>query len=218
MSKRQIRRRVVSFVLTLVVLVGVVFGIPAVVVWSKSHTRIFPVDAVPARDVTVVMGAAMWGKAPSPYLQKRLDVAVALYKAGKTKVLIVSGTRDGGYNEPDGMKRALIAAGVPASRIVPDYGGNDTYSSCMRARDVFGVTSLIVVSQTYHLPRSIATCRMLGVDAVGVGDDTIAHDSLYWQYRARELAGNVKLLYDVVTKRTVPEEAPSDAVQVALGS
>lgn len=218
MRKHPVRRALVSLALTLAVLAGLVFGAPAAVVWSKSHTRIFPVDAVPARDVTLVMGAAMWGKAPSPYLQKRLDVAVALYEAGKTKVFIVSGTLDGGYNEPDGMKSALVAAGVPASRVVPDYGGGDTYSSCIRARDVFGVTSLIVVSQTYHLPRSIASCRLLGVDAVGVGDDTIAHDLLYRQYQARELAGNVKLLYDVATGRTVPEEAPSDAVRVALGS
>jgi len=206
----------VSVVVVLAVLVGLAAGIPSLVVWLESHTRIDSIDDVPARDVTLVMGAAMWGNAPSPYLQKRLDVAAALYSAGKTKVIIVSGTRDGGYSEPDGMKAALVAAGIPANQIVPDYGGNNTFSSCGRARDVFGVTSLIVVSQTYHLPRAIASCQMLGVDAAGVGDDTIDHDLRYWGYRAREVGGNMKLLYDIVTHRSVPYEAPSDAVQQAL--
>jgi len=204
MSRHPVRRVLASLVVTLVVLVALVVGVPSLIVWAESHSRTHTVDDVPARYVTLVMGASMWADGPSPYLQKRLDVAVALYNAGKTKEIIVSGTRDGGYSEPDGMKKALVAAGIPASQIIPDYGGNDTYSSCQRARDVFGVTSLIVVSQSYHLPRAIATCQMLGVDAVGVGDDTIAHDWRYWGYRAREVAGNVKLMYDVVTQRKVP--------------
>ncbi|MCL2652175.1 MAG: YdcF family protein [Propionibacteriaceae bacterium] len=216
MSKHPARRVVVSFLVVLALLLCLAVGIPSFVVWLESHSRMHSIDDVSARDVTLVMGAAMESDRPSAYLQKRLDVAAALYAAGKTKVIIVSGTRDGGYSEPDGMKTALVAAGVPASQIVPDYLGNDTFSSCARARDVFGVTSLIVVSQTYHLPRAIASCQMQGVDAVGVGDDTINHDLLYWGYRVRELAGEMKLTYDVVTHRSVPYEAPSDAVQQAL--
>jgi len=200
----------------LIVMMGIILGGPAMLAWKLSGSSIYTVDAAPSRDVTLVFGAAMWGKAPSPYLQYRLDVAAALYKAGKTKVIIVSGTRDGGYSEPDGMKAALIAEGVPANRIVPDYGGNDTYSSCLRARDVFGVKSLIAVTQSYHLPRAVATCQMLLINAVGVGDDTVAHDALYRQYQIRELFGNVKMIYDVATKHEIPDMTPSDAVKQAL--
>ena len=216
MAKPRFRRVVVTALVALTGLAGLVFGVPAAVVWQASHNHIFDPGDVPPRDVTLVLGAAMWGRAPSPYLQKRLDVAAALYKSGKTKVIIVSGTRDGGYNEPDGMKAALVAAGVPAGKIVPDYSGDDTYSSCLGAREVFGVTSLIVVSQAYHLPRAVAACRLLGIDAVGVGDDTVAHDWTWLKYRAREAAGNVKLLYDVVTSRRPSLPAPSDAVRQAL--
>jgi len=217
MSRHRARRALVSLILVLALL-GLAVGVPFLVVRLESHSRIHRIDDVPDRDVTLVMGAAMWGAHPSPYLQKRLDVAAALYAAGKTKVIIVSGTRDGGYSEPDGMKAALVAAGVPASRIVTDYGGDDTFSSCARARDVFGVTSLIVVSQSYHLPRAVASCQMLGVDTVGVGDDTVAHDWLYWGYQAREVAGDMKLTYDIVTHRSVPYEAPSNAVEQALAA
>ena len=35
-----------------------------------------------------------------------------------------------------------------------------------------------MVTQSYHLPRAVATCRALGVDARGVGDYTAAHPGL----------------------------------------
>ena len=78
------------------------------------------------------------------------------------------------YNEPDAMRGYLIDAGVPAEDVVADYAGFDTYDSCARAKRIFGVSELIMVTQSYHLPRAVATCRALGVDATGVGDDTPA--------------------------------------------
>jgi len=216
MTQHPIRRALRNGVAGLVALAGLVFGIPALVVWHQAASRTWSVDTVPSRDVALVFGAAMWGKTPSPYLQKRLNVAAALYKAGKTRVIIVSGSRSTGYSEPDGMKTALVAAGVPASRIVTDYGGVDTYSSCLRARDVFGVTSLIAVTQSYHLPRAVATCALLGIDTVGVGDNATAQNWNLVRYKAREVAGDAKLMLDLATRRGVPDDEPSDAVQVAL--
>jgi len=207
---------------TLVVVLGlalVLVGGPWLVVQGASVRRTFIGAAdVPARDVALVLGAAVWRNGPSPYLQGRLNVAADLYRAGKVKVIIVSGTRDVGYNEPDAMRAALIADGVPAERIVPDYAGFDTYSSCQRARDVFGVRSLTVVSQAYHVPRAVAACRMLGVDAIGAGDDTIAHDAKWYRYRVRELAGDMKLVWDVLTRRQTPDLQPSTAVRDALNA
>ena len=71
------------------------------------------------------------------------------------------------YNEPDAMRDYLINAGVPAEQVIADYAGFDTYDSCARAKRIFGVSKLIVVTQSYHLPRAVATCRALGVDATG---------------------------------------------------
>ena len=69
------------------------------------------------------------------------------------------------YNEPDAMRRYLVDAGVPADKVVADYAGFDTYDSCSRAQRIFGVDRLTVVTQDYHLPRAVATCRALGLDA-----------------------------------------------------
>ena len=77
------------------------------------------------------------------------------------------------YNETDGMRDYLIEKGVPAAKVVGDYAGFDTYDSCVRARRIFGVSRAIVVTQTYHLPRALATCRAIGLDAWGVGDETV---------------------------------------------
>jgi len=215
---RRTRRPFRSFIIALIVVACIVAGGPFVAVWALSHKYVYTVETVPYNDVTLVFGASMRPSGPSPYLQNRLDLAATLYKAGKTKVIIVSGTRDGSYSEPDGMKKALVAAGVPADRIIPDYGGDDTYSSCQRARDVFGVTSLTAVTQSYHLPRAIATCRLLHIDAVGVGDDTVLHDLNWWSYQAREILSRGKLLLDAATHRSVQLDPPDDAVSVALGA
>jgi len=202
--------------LTLVLLAALASIVPTLVVHGLARPHTSDVADVQAQDVTLVMGAAMWGGQPSPSLQQRLDVVAQLYKTGKTKVIIVSGHVDHSYNEPKGMRAALVAQGVPASRIVLDPAGDDTYSSCARARDVYGLTSLIVVTQTYHLPRAVATCRLLGIDATGVGTGQVSHNATWLRYALREVAANAKLMLDTAVNRQVAVGGPSAAVQKAL--
>ena len=54
-----------------------------------------------------------------------------------------------------------------------DPYGLDTYDSCVRAREVYGITQVVIVTQAYHLPRAVGTARLLGLDAAGVGDRTV---------------------------------------------
>ena len=204
---------IVVIVLLIVVSVG-----PKIFTWAKSHTYIYTTTTIPARDVTLVFGAAMWGDVPSPYLQSRLDLAADWYKAGKTKVIIVSGSNIDGDDEPDGMKAALLQEGIPASQIVLDFGGLDTYSSCIRARDVYGVQSITLVTQSYHLPRALATCRGLGLDAVGIGDDTQERNLKYYKYQVREVLADAKMMLDLATHRRLADATPSDDVTLALAN
>ena len=100
---------------------------------------------------------------------------------------------------------------------IEDEAGLDTYDTCVRARDVFGVHELLLVSQEYHLARAVATCRAVGVDAVGVSDTSVQGISNFWAYgTAREYAANVKMAFDVVSRRAPRQEPPSDAVREAL--
>ena len=160
-------------------------------------------SGVPAAPVALVLGAQVYPSGtPSPFLAGRLDLAKRLYDAGLVRVILVSGdnmARE--YNEPDAMRGYLIDAGVPADKVVADYAGFDTYDSCSRASRIFGVDRLTVVTQGYHLPRAVATCRALGVDANGVGD-TSFHGTEAWRRGAlRDLLACVKTVVDVVTGR-----------------
>lgn len=138
---------------------------------ASGHT--YAVADVPEAPVALVLGAGLTPNGrPTPFLADRLDLAKALFDAGKVQVVLVSGdNRTHAYDEPTAMMDYLIAHGVPADKVVRDFAGRDTYDSGARAKRIFGVTRLTVVTQSYHLPRAVATCRALGLDANGVGDD-----------------------------------------------
>jgi SanA protein len=69
------------------------------------------------------------------YFTYRIAAAESLWKAGKVIGFIVSGdNRRDSYNEPDAMKEALVARGVPAENIVCDYAGLRTFDSVVRAK------------------------------------------------------------------------------------
>ncbi len=99
------------------------------------------------------------------------------------------------------MRSYLLAAGVPAGKVVADYAGFDTYDSCARARRVFGVSAVTVVTQTYHLPRAVATARLLGLQANGVGDDSVRPGRAWRKGTVRDQVACVKTIWDLASRR-----------------
>lgn len=171
---------------------------------AASAERVSTVADVPGTPVAIVLGAEIYPDGtPSPFLRGRLEVAKALFEAGKVQAILVSGdNRADHYNEPDGMRNYLIRAGVPAAKVVADYAGLDTYDTCVRAKVIFGVSAATMVTQSYHLPRTVATCRAVGIDAWGVGDDSVRGYHEVWNYGSfREWLANVKMIWDVVSRR-----------------
>ncbi|WP_460825710.1 SanA/YdcF family protein [Nostocoides australiense] len=186
-----------------------------------SADRMYAVADVPAKPVALVLGAGLTPAGePTPYLAFRLDLAKQLYDARKVEVLLVSGdNRTHAYDEPTAMMDYLLAQGVPATRIVRDFAGRDTYDSCARATRIFGVTEAIVVTQEYHLPRAVATCRAVGVDAVGVGDTRGKQYGATWrQGRLRERAAVVKAGWDISIRRDPVLGAEESGVRDALST
>lgn len=190
--------------------------------WVRWTARSSVHDAAhtAATPVALVLGAGLTPSGtPSRFLAARLDVAAELYRSGKVSVLLVSGdNRTHDYDEPTAMYDALVAAGVPAQDIVRDYAGRDTYDSCARAKRIFGADTLVLVSQGYHLPRAIATCRALGVEADGAGDWTMqsAYPGLWRTYTLREVAASWKTVADLVSGRDPVLGAPESGVTDAL--
>ena len=105
---------------------------------------------------------------PSGMLADRLTTGISLYKKGSAAKIIMSGDHGRAtYDEVNLMKQYAIDRGVPSEDIFMDHAGFSTYESMYRARDIFQVESVIVVTQKYHLYRSVYNARTLGLDAVG---------------------------------------------------
>ncbi|MDI2028951.1 YdcF family protein [Saccharopolyspora sp. TS4A08] len=182
------------------VIVGVAFGglvLPFAWAWGRSAGRVRTAADAPATEAALVLGAGVrWDGVPSRILQGRLDVAVALFRAGKVRTIVVSGSpRSRGYSEPVVMRRYLLSRGIPEDAVVPDETGVDTYSSCRTAAKRY--RSLIVVTTRFHLRRSIALARRQGIDACGVGHDAAADGLRRVNARAtrRELLATVKAFW-----------------------
>jgi vancomycin permeability regulator SanA len=175
-------------------------------IWVRTaaHGRVFSEADIPDAPVALVLGAEVYADgSPSAFLAARLDIAKRLLEADKVKVILLSGDNSRySYDEPGDMEVYLIARGVPASQIVLDYAGFDTYDSCARAHRIFGVNRAIVVTQSFHIDRAIALCRSLGVNANGIGDSSVKIYTGPWRRDViRERGANVKAVLDVVSRR-----------------
>lgn len=170
-----------------------------------DQTHIIPANATPR--IAIVLGAGLWRNgSPTPILYDRVASAVALYQAGRATKLLMSGERNGDYNEPLAMMRLAQSLGVSEADLVPDYAGLRTYDSCYRAKEVFGVTRAVVVTQRFHLDRAMYLCDRLGLDAIGYAADRRRFApplEAYWQLR--EYFSTVLAVLDVNVLHPEPE-------------
>ncbi len=199
-QKRRFRKRRVGLFFVLVILVAMLLG-PISYVWFVSQDARKPYSAIESlepRPVVIVFGAGVWPDGtPTPYLQKRLDTAKRMQQAGKVQKILVSGDNSTEhYNEPVAMQNYLVSQGVPKDVVVLDYAGLSTYDTCYRAQDIFKVNKAYVTTQAYHLPRAVTTCRMLGIDTIGVESMRDGRDFTA-AYLLREMASIYKAGYEL---------------------
>lgn len=130
------------------------------------HSR---VEDVRPRQVALVLGALVHDDGRlSHMLDDRVLAGVDLYKSGKVRKLLMSGDNGReGYDEVTAMRRRAIELGVPSDDVVRDFAGFRTWDSVARAKAVWGLDSVTVVSQRFHLARSLAIARAFGLEAEG---------------------------------------------------
>lgn len=156
-------------VLTALIAVEVVVTISATWVYVAAHGRTLTPAQVPDHSTVVVLGSLVSDGVPGDYVRGRLDSALELYQAGRVDRIINSGNGSAtAGNEPAVMRAYLEERGVPAAVIVDDPDGFDTADTCRRVREVYDIDRAVIVTQDFHLPRAIALCRSVGVDATGV--------------------------------------------------
>lgn len=138
------------------------------------------------------------------YFRYRIDAAEALWNAGKLRGLIVSGDNSrSDYNEPETMRRALIQRGIPADRIVCDYAGLRTLDSVVRAKEIFGVSEVVFISQRFQNERAAFLARANGMTVSGLNARDVEGRG-GWRTKVREAGARVKMWLDVHLLKTRP--------------
>ncbi len=170
---------------------------------TAGRGRIFSqTDEIAKRQVGLVLGARVYSDGQlSRMLADRVDAGIKLYDRGIVKKLLMSGdNRTENYNEVTAMRNYAIRHGVPSNDVVRDFAGFRTYDSIYRAKKLWGVDEMIIISQKFHLPRALYIADKLGIEAVGVYAVDNKYRSLA-RAELREKAARVVAWFDVLIGR-----------------
>jgi SanA protein len=194
------KKKLLLISIGMLVAFGLLLGISNYIISISTKEKVFDdIDRVPKNKVGLVLGTAkkLTSGFPNPYYTNRIEATLALYRAGKIDFVLVSG--DNGsqyYNEPNAFKKDLVAGGIPGNRIFLDYAGFRTLDSMVRAKYVFGLESVTVISQQFHNERAIYLAERKGLHAIGFNaTDISGSDGL--KVRSREYFARVKVFFDL---------------------
>ena len=194
-------RRILFFTVLCFGLLVVFILVTNIIFYVGTRVYIYN-DATKAPDaeVALIPGAAVLEDgALSPIFIDRVDMAIKLYEAKKVSKILVSGDNSTViHNEVNPVRLYLISKGVPDQDIFLDHAGFDTYSTMYRARDIFGVSSVLITTQSFHLPRAVFIARQLGIKAYGLNAD-VGH--ILFRNYVREMLADEKAVLDLMFNR-----------------
>lgn len=154
---------------------SLVAGVNAYVMDKGDDTILTSEESEKLEDVDCIIVLGCFVKedgTPGNILADRLKTGVELYKNGVAPKIIMSGDHSSDeYNEVASMKNFAVDAGVPSKDVFMDHAGFSTYETMYRAKEVFGAKKVVIVTQEYHLYRSVYIARKLGMEAYGVASD-----------------------------------------------
>lgn len=178
-----------------------IFFTPYFTVKLLTSSKIFEnIDEVGEFNAALVLGTSprLANGYKNAYFYYRIDAAEELYKSGKIKFIIVSGDNGNvNYNEPEEMKKELVARGIPAEKVFCDYAGFRTLDSVIRAKAIFGQEKIVIVSQKFHCERAVFIARINGIDAYGYCA-TDVYKYYGFKTQVREVFARVKVFYDLL--------------------
>jgi len=195
-----LKRKLLTYSL-LVVLLAAVFALWAnyrIVSFSKAYLY-NDTAQIKSCKTALLLGTArhLAHGTKNPYFFYRIEAAVNLFQSGKIKYFIISGDNSVSYyNEPQDMKRELVARGVPDSCIYLDYAGFRTLDSVVRAKEIFGQDSVVVVSQQFHNERAVYLARHYGLVAFGYNAQDV-NAKMGFKTNVREFFARTKVMLDL---------------------
>ena len=161
-------------------------------------------ERVPHNKMGLVLGTSPLAPdgGANMYFVYRVEAAARLYKMGKVDWLLLSGDRSGeDYDEPQAMRDALIAHGVPAESIVLDKSGFRTLNSIVHTNKVYGQSSVTIISQRFHNQRAVFLALCNGVDAVAYNAEDVVKWNKYLKIHGREYLARVRMFVDLIMRR-----------------
>lgn len=171
----------------------------------KANTQNFvtaEISKIPNEKVALVLGTSktLANGYKNYYFYHRMDAAEKLYKSGKVKYLILSGDNSTkNYSEPEDMQAELVARGIPKDHIFLDYAGFRTLDSVVRAKEIFGQKSFIIVSQKFHNERAVFIAEHYGIKAYGYNAKNV-NKYAGMKTRIREYFARTKVFVDFLLK------------------
>jgi len=199
----KIIKKILVVMLILAGIAAVYFAVANTVIIASTDKLIYDLDEITDPesdcDCIIVLGCGVWGDDPTPFLSDRLDTAIELYKRGFAPKLLMSGDHGrADYNEVGVMRRYAMERGVPSEDIFMDHAGFSTYETMIRAKQVFGVKKAIVVTQAYHIARSVYNCRAFGIECRGVRAVQGNYVVQPWNYVRESIARSKDLIWCII--------------------
>lgn len=143
-------------------------------IWSriKFEEMIFEqIDAIPAQEFAIVFGA--WvdeDRSLSDITRERVEAGVQLYKSGRVKKLFLSGDNRSN-RQAEAMADFAVKNGVHPNDIITDKLGIDTNDTCKHFAEIDN--KAILVTQGYHLPRTMSMCEKSQIEVSGLAADKL---------------------------------------------
>jgi len=183
---------------TVLILILTYYANQAIIAEAKTYTT-SAIDQIIPLKTGLLLGTSKTLKngQPNDYFYNRTKAAIHHFKQGKIKYLIVSGDNSKeNYNEPLDMKTELKKHGIPDSVIFLDYAGFRTFDSVIRAKEIFGQDSILIISQKFHNERAIYIARKNDLSAWGYNaEDVNQYKGI--KTKIREYFARAKVFFDI---------------------
>lgn len=184
----------------ILLLILVIITCNYIIISTADGKTFSDIAKVPKNRVGLVLGTSnkIMDGSSNPYYTHRINATIALFQAGKIEFILVSG--DNGsiyYNEPNTIKKDLVDAGIPENIIFLDYAGFRTLDSMVRAKFIFGLDQVTVISQKFHNERAIYLAQHKGLNAIGFNAKDLP-TSQGFKVQLREYFARVKVFLDVL--------------------
>ena len=168
----------------------------------STRNKIIKIEDIDSEDIDciIVLGAGIRRNGPSPMLEDRLLTAIELYNEGVAPKILVSGDHEhDDYDEVNVMKNYLKEKGIPSEDIFMDHAGLSTYDSIYRAKKIFKANKVIIVTQKYHLYRSLYISKTINLKSYGVSANKQTY-AFQIKRDIREIAARIKDFFMCIFK------------------